>query len=308
MMNKGMSINQIMALVQKHPKRNKIKQEITKLSNGQTLLEYCIDNGLNYAFIYRAINTYGRTLDEAVNEYQTKGSKMPSNWIFEKYGVLLRHLMTENGVNVQRVVDYMRKEKLSMSEAIEKYIIRKNAKQYDVDADWMQEIYAVLTDENMANEYDGFKKTFYIDDQEEECIIQSYDEVQNLDRKLLLFEIAESIKENIFTPDEMSEVLQVYEVKPEEIETIFLDLYIKYDDKILLGKDQPEMKRRNTINEIAKKWYYMTAEERKKVLEDNEITTYEENMIAELSNNIVKYKKMLISKDKDYLKNGQEQG
>ncbi len=308
MMNKGMSINQIMALVQKHPKRNKIKQEITKLSNGQTLLEYCIDNGLNYAFIYRAINTYGRTLDEAVNEYQTKGSKMPSNWIFEKYGVLLRHLMTENGVNVQRVVDYMRKEKLSMSEAIEKYIIRKNAKQYDVDADWMQEIYAVLTDENMANEYDGFKKTFYIDDQEEECIIQSYDEVQNLDRKLLLFEIAESIKENIFTPDEMSEVLQVYEVKPEEIETIFLDLYSKYDDKILLGKDQPEMKRRNTINEIAKKWYYMTAEERKKVLEDNEITTYEENMIAELSNNIVKYKKMLISKDKDYLKNGQEQG
>ena len=308
MMNKGMSINQIMALVQKHPKRNKIKQEITKLSNGQTLLEYCIDNGLNYAFIYRAINTYGRTLDEAVNEYQTKGSKMPSNWIFEKYGVLLRHLMTENGVNVQRVVDYMRKEKLSMSEAIEKYIIRKNAKQYDVDADWMQEIYAVLTDENMANEYDGFKKTFYIDDQEEECIIQSYDEVQNLDRKLLLFEIAESIKENIFTPDEMSEVLQVYEVKPEEIETIFLDLYIKYDDKILLGKDQPEMKRRNTINEIAKKWYYMTAEERKKVLEDNEITTYEENMIAELSNNIVKYKKMLIRKNKDYLKNGQEQG
>lgn len=308
MMNKGMSINQITALVQKHPKRNKIKQEITKLSNGQTLLEYCIDNGLNYAFIYRAINTYGRTLDEAVNEYQTKGSKMPSNWIFEKYGVLLRHLMTENGVNVQRVVDYMRKEKLSMSEAIEKYIIRKNAKQYDVDADWMQEIYAVLTDENMANEYDGFKKTFYIDDQEEECIIQSYDEVQNLDRKLLLFEIAESIKENIFTPDEMSEVLQVYEVKPEEIETIFLDLYSKYDDKILLGKDQPEMKRRNTINEIAKKWYYMTAEERKKVLEDNEITTYEENMIAELSNNIVKYKKMLISKDKDYLKNGQEQG
>ena len=189
-----------------------------------------------------------------------------------------------------------------LKEAIEKYIIRKNAKQYDVDADWMQEIYAVLTDENMTGEYDGFKKTFYIDDQEEECIIQSYDEVQNLDRKLLLFEIAESIKENVFTPDEMSEILQVYEIKPEEIETIFLDLYSKYDYKILLGKDQPKMKRRNTINKIAKKWYYMTAEERKQVLADNKITTYEENMIAELSNNIVKYKKMLVNRDKDNLK------
>lgn len=153
----------------------------------------------------------------------------------------------------------------------------------------------------MTDEYDGFKKTFYIDDQEE-CIIQSYDEVQDLDRKLLLFEIAESIKENIFTPDEMSEVLQIYEVKPKEIETIFLDLYSKYDYKILLGKEQPEMKRRNTINEIVRKWYYMTAEERKQVLADNKITTYEENMIAELSNNIVKYKKMLVNRDKDNLK------
>ena len=302
MMNKGMTIDQIKAQNQNHSKRKKITQEITKLSNGQTLFEYCIDNGLNYSFIYRVINTYGRTLDEAVNKYKTKGSKLPSAWVFEKYGVLLRHLMTENGVDVQRVIDYMRKEKLSMSEAIEKYIIRKNAKQYDVDADWMQEIYAVLTDENMTGEYDGFKKTFYIDDQEEECIIQSYDEVQNLDRKLLLFEIAESIKENVFTPDEMSEILQVYEIKPEEIETIFLDLYSKYDYKILLGKDQPKMKRRNTINKIAKKWYYMTAEERKQVLADNKITTYEENMIAELSNNIVKYKKMLVNRDKDNLK------
>lgn len=308
MMNKGMSVEQIKAENQEHPKRKKIKQDIIKLSNGQTLLEYCIENRLNYSFIYRAINTYGRTLDEAIKEYQTKGSNLPNNWVFEKYGILLRHLMTENGVDVQRVVDYMRKEQLSMSEAIEKYIVRKNSKKYGVDADWMQEVYSVLTDENMADEYDEFKKIFYVDDKEEECIIQSYDEVQDLDRKLLLFEIAEAIKENIFTQDEMTEILQVYEVKPKEIETIFLDLYGKYDNKILLGKEQYEAKKRNTINEIARKWYYMTEDERKRALVDNKITSDEANIIADLSGNIVKYKKMLISKEKDCLKNDQEQG
>ena len=89
---------------------------------------------------------------------------MPNKWIFEKYGLLLRHLMTENSIDIQRIVDYMRKEQISMSEAIEKYIIRRNSKQDKLDSDWMQEVYAVLTDENMSDEYDDFKKAFYIDD------------------------------------------------------------------------------------------------------------------------------------------------
>ena len=119
-----MSVEQIKAQNYTSSKRTKLKQEYTKLPNGQTLFEYCVDNGLNYSFVYRAINTYGKTLDEAVQEYQNNGSNMPNRWIFEKYGLLLRHLMTENSIDIQRVVDYMRKEQISMSEAIEKYIIR----------------------------------------------------------------------------------------------------------------------------------------------------------------------------------------
>lgn len=299
MMNKGMSIEQIKTQSQTHSKRTKLKQEYTKLSNGQTLLEYCVENGLNYSFIYRAINTYGKTLEEAVQEYQTNGSNMPNKWIFEKYGLLLRHLMTENSIDIQRVVDYMRNEQISMSEAIEKFIIRRNSKQDNLDADWMQEVYAVLTDENMADEYDEFKKAFYIDDKEEYCIIQSYDEVQKLERKLLLFEIAEAIRENTFSQEEMSELLQIYDVKPEEVETIFLDLYGKYENGIMLGKNQPQTKRKSIINGIARKWSYFTQEERDKALIDNGISNGEENIITELSSNIVKYKNMLRVVEKD---------
>ena len=91
----------------------------------------------------------------------------------------------------------------------------------------------------------------------------------------------------------MPELLQIYEVKPEEIETIFLDLYGKYEGKIALEENKPQLKRRSVINEIARKWYYLTAEERDRVLADNKISNVEENTITKLSSNIVKYKNML---------------
>lgn len=303
-LNSGMSIEEIKAQNQNSSKRMKLKQEYTILSNGQTLLEYCVENGLNYAFIYRAINTYGKTIEEAVQEYRENGSNMPSNWIFEKYGLLLRHLMTSNSIDIQRVVDYMRKEQISMSEAIEKYIIRRNSKDGKLDADWMQEVYGVLTDGNMSDEYEEFKKTFYIDEKEEECITKSQREIQDLERKLLLFEIAEAIRENVFSAEEVPELLQIYEVQPDEIETIFLDLYSKFEKGIVLGEEQSEMKRRNLLNGITKKWYYLGQEERESVLSDNGVTDEEKQMIVDISSKIVKHKSMLKIEEKDKIVGG----
>ena len=303
-LNSGMSIEEIKEQNQNSDKRRKLKQEYTILSNGQTLLEYCVENGLNYAFIYRAINTYGKTIEEAVQQYKKNGPNMPSNWIFEKYGLLLRHLMTSNSIDIQRVVDYMRKEQISMSEAIEKYIIRRNSKEGKLDADWMQEVYGVLTDGNMSDEYDEFKKTFYIDKTEEECISKSQREIQALERKLLLFEIAEAIRENVFSPEEVAELLQIYEVQPDEIETIFLDLYSKFQNGKMLGEEQPQMKRRNLLNEITRKWYYLGQGERENILAENKVTDEEKKIIIDLSNKIVKHKNMLKVEERDKIVGG----
>lgn len=295
----GMSIEEIKKQKPNNSKRMKIKQEYTILSSGQTLLEYCVENGVNYAFIYRAINTYGKTIEEAVQEYRKNGSNMPRNWVFEKYGVLLRHLMTSSNIDIQRVVDYMRKEQISMSEAIEKYVIRRNSKDNKLDSDWMQEVYGILTDENMSDEYEEFKNTFYIDEKEEECIIKSQREIQALERKLLLFEIAEVIEENTFSIEELPELLQIYEVQVDEVETIFLDLYSKFEKGIILGEEQSQLKRREVLNEITRKWYYLGQEERERILKDNEVTDEEKQMIVNTSNEIVKYKGMLKIGEKD---------
>mgnify|MGYP005786387047 FL=1 len=91
----------------------------------------------------------------------------------------------------------------------------------------------------------------------------------------------------------MPELLQIYEVRPDEIETIFLDLYSKFENGIMLGEEQPLMKRRNLLNDITKKWYYLGQEERENVLADNGVTDEEKKMIMDLSSKIVKYKSML---------------
>lgn len=53
-------------------------------------------------------------MEEAIKHYREKGQEIPSSWIYEKYGILLKHLLLNNNINSQRVVSYMRKENISL--------------------------------------------------------------------------------------------------------------------------------------------------------------------------------------------------
>lgn len=294
MLNSGMKIDDIKKLKTEKPRKSPMSNKKLVLPNGQSLLEYCIENGLNFSCIYYSIHTYGKTMEEAIKHYRGKGQEIPSSWIYEKYGILLKHLLLNNNINSQRVVSYMRKENISLNDALEEYVLRKNSKEANVDYDWMHELYSVLTDENMKDEYDAFKNTFYVTDQEEECIIKSYDEIENLQRKLLLYEIAEAFKANVFEETEKEELLKIYEVTEDEVETIFLDFYNYFENKIKLT--EKEQRRKEEISDIAKKWYYLSGDERKDILDINNVTNYEQSVIEKLSQNITKYKNIIKSR------------
>lgn len=241
LIDKGYKVDEIIEMDLK-PTRTRagFTREVTKLSNGQTLREYCVENKLNYACIYRAMNVYGKSLEEAVKYYKRNGQKIPKTWIFEKYGLLLRHIMLRDSIDIDRVVQYMRDEVLSLEEGVEKYVIRKNAKKDGLDEEWMEEIYDVLTDDNIRAEYDQYKRTFYVDDKEEENVIQSCDEVEAFKRKLVLFEIAEAIEDKTFTEEEEIEVLREYNITEQEIEIIFNELYKDFKEPgVLLGEHEP---------------------------------------------------------------------
>ena len=223
--------------------RNSSTRENIKLENGQSLTEYCIENKLNYSCIYWAMKTYGKTLEEAVASYNKNGQATPKTWIYEKYGLLFKHLMLKESIDINRVVSYMRKEYLPMQQAVERYIIRSNAKKYDLDNDWMEELYDVLSDDSLSKEdYDGYVKNFYVDDQEEKCIKESKEKINTVKRKLLLFELSDVIREGIFTPEEEKRLFEEYNITEEEVDVIFNDLYDRFTDPgVLMGKDQQEI-------------------------------------------------------------------
>lgn len=300
MLNSGMSIEDIKQQKTNRTRRSTLKQETLKLPNGQPLLDFCVENGLNFSCIYYAINTYGKSIEEAIEEYRKNGQNIPQQWIFEKYGILLKHLLLQNNINSQRVVYYMRKENISVNDALEEYVIRRNCRNLDLDYEWIHELYGVLTDEKMTEEYDDFKKTFFVSEAEEDCIIESYDEIEGLQRKLLLYEIAEAFREGVFEESEKGELLKIFDITDKEVETIFLDLYNGFGNKISLS--EPQQKRRDVIVDITKKWYYMTEAERTGILEQENISTEERKNIEDLSSNIVKYQNVLhiaINKEKE---------
>ena len=291
MLNSGMSIEDIKNQKKVKTRQPALKHEILKLPNGQTLLDYCLENGLNFRCIYYYINTYGKSIDEAIEEYRKNGQTVPKQWIFEKYGILLKHLLLQNNVNSQRVVAYMRKENISIDDAIEEYVLRRNCRTHDLNYEWVNELYGVITDENMTDEYEDFKRTFFVTEDEEDCVLKSYDEIEKLQRTLLLYDISEALREKLFNETEEGELLRLYDITDEEIETIFIDLYKGFGNKISLSESQQE--RRAVIADITKKWYYMTEAERKKALEEANISTVEKKNIEDLSRNIVKYKRQL---------------
>jgi hypothetical protein len=220
--------------------RNSGKVERINLENGQSLAEYCIENKLNYSCIYRAMKIYDKTLEEAVANYNQNGQETPKAWIYEKYGVLFKHLMLSESIDSGNVIRYMREDYLPLEQAIEKYIIRKNAQKDDLDKDWMEELYDLLSDEDLSKEeYETGKKNFYVDEKEESCIKKSKARFNEVKRKLLLFDIAESLETELFEPEEEKELLELYNVTEDEIDIIFKELHKGFTSPgVLLGKEQ----------------------------------------------------------------------
>lgn len=81
--------------------------------------------------------------------------------------------------------------------AIEEYVLRRNCRNLDLDYEWVNELYGVITDENMTDEYEDFKRTFFVTENEQDCVLESYDEIEKLQRTLLLYDISEALRENL---------------------------------------------------------------------------------------------------------------
>ena len=263
-LNSGMTIEDIKeSIIPKSQSNLKKRSSTIMYDNSTSLVQYCIDNGLNYSCIYYAINEYGKTPQEAIENYKKNGQKIPKTWIFEKYGILLKHLLLSENISSTKVVAIMRKEGIPLNEAIERCIIRDYSRERDLDTAWQQEIYYFLTMENFSEEdREAFIKEFYVTEDELDCVDAIKSKVDVIERKKLLFEFAECIKNKVFPQEELVELMHLYEITNDEIDTIYLELYTRFKSGVLLSEEETETIKTNTINAYIRNWGEMTDEQK----------------------------------------------
>ena len=95
-------------------------RQVLMYDENTNLRQYCIDNGLNYTVIQKAIKLRMKGLSdeelpELINrciiEYKTSGQQRPANWIYSKYGneILVTHLLTYLNLDAEAILTDMSK-------------------------------------------------------------------------------------------------------------------------------------------------------------------------------------------------------
>ena len=133
----GQSVNDI----KKQYKSREAGEDI-KLQNGRSLLALCKEKGLDFTFMYRAIFTYQVTPEEAQKQYQITWETIPLNWINQKYGSILEQLGI-SGMQWQAIVKMLQNNKMTLGEALESNIIRRNAIEKGLSLKWGEAVYGL---------------------------------------------------------------------------------------------------------------------------------------------------------------------
>ena len=198
-----------------------------------SLYRYCLDNSYNYWVIHHLIKTYGKTPEEAVKEYVENGQHFPINWIYEKYGLLFHHLALSLGLDSNRIIKIMKENNYSIEEAITRYVFISNNEKSNfkpIEIEWMKELYE-FTKDLKPSEYKNAKETFFITDEEEDFIKDKGEKIEKINRQLLLFEFSRVLEE--WPTNELLELMDLYDITPQEKLNIVLDLYAPFSNKMV---------------------------------------------------------------------------
>lgn len=149
MLNEGIGINEI----KEKYCNSKVAGEKIILRSGRSLLEFCAKEKLNYSFMYRAMQTYGKSCQTASVNKGARNKSIPLNWIYEKYENLLNKLGIK-GLQFTMVIQELQEEQKSLEEALENFVIRKNARKTQISMEWAEVLYGLIrTREILGEEY-----------------------------------------------------------------------------------------------------------------------------------------------------------
>lgn len=292
LIGKGITIDEIKEKYADRQRRVVKSRDVRELEDGQQLLNGCAIYGFSYSYMYIGINEYGKTIEQVIESYKKNENKIPLQWIGEQYGALLRHLETNDDIDLQEIVEYFKTGELLIQDVLEKYIIRRNAKASEINEEWLEELYSLMTTDILdAEEKEDYKAKLHINSREMQYIEETKIQISRVNRKLQLYEIYKAIQNRYYEEDEIPQLLQEFEVTLEEMDTVFIDLLFRYNESLF--EEQAQLHRTDIIKKLSKKWDYLSGIQRNEALKENNISTLERVRIENISRRITRFKRML---------------
>jgi len=141
----------------------------------------------------------------------------------------------------------MKENNCGVEEAVRELVfISNNDSNYKkAEIDWLKELYPFLKELD-KEDLEKAKETFFIEEREEKILKEKDEKIENIKRQLLLFEFSEVI--DSWSKDELKEIMELYDITDKEKETIVLDLYTPFKDKLIdVTKD---IKKISDLNKI----------------------------------------------------------
>ena len=287
MVKRGVKLDSI-----KKPKRGVKKGEQLRYDD-ESLYRYCLYHSYNYWVINYLIHTYNKSPEEAIQKYLENGQQIPKKWIYEKYNLLFKHLTLKYGLDSNRIVKIMKDNSCGIEEAIQRLVFVTNNKTNNfrkTEIEWMLELYSFIK-ELTEEEYLNVKESFFITDREGQFLFEKGTQLELINRQLLLFDFANIIDE--WSIEELSEIMNLYNITEEEKITIVIDLYSPFEDKVI-NPTSEYLERKELIRSII----INNSIDKELVLKNNNLTEEEKNEIIKkkellnkiLNNNIKKYR------------------
>lgn len=286
-------MNTLTSLLNKPALHIRQPKQVLMFDENTNLRQYCLDNGLNYTVIQKAIKLRMKGLSDedlqslinrCVCEYKTHGQQRPSTWIYSKYGneALVTHLLTYLKLDAEAVLYDMSTNCIDIYQAMENNSFQRISKQ---QYDYLEFIYrnAVkfykascnakhdrdTTYELTESHLEDLVREYSLTEEEAKVIRDSLDRYTNAVEGYHLFNVGFEKD-----PEKRVEKIIQYSLDEDEVEEAFF-MPLKFDQKALIGRDSEVYKRRVILKNITVSWSYLSEEERRQKTEQYQLTPEE---------------------------------
>ncbi len=277
---------------------SKKRSQNTSLYQGETLKNYCLRKGYNYEVIFRLLKIYRKLpnksfselVELAIDTYRHNGQKQPTLWVYEKYGLLLKHLLLLINVDSSGILYNMRKYCLSLEEAIRHEIFKRNIpnKKYL----WLEELLNYLVEEMSSDKTEdeittAIAKRFY--DLNKEYNLTD-------EERTILFDILEkyivSIRKYlacsfILEPDNELKIIKAkkYNLSFNEIEEAYFTS-LRIQGKIILPIEHPQIRHLYILKKYYQIYDMLTKEQQTFLRKTENISDSDIQLMSTIKENI----------------------